>query len=58
MEYKAATEAKMAIVWAEADEAITVAWAEAEKAAEDEFVVGFFLGYSNLKRRVALNHPE
>ena len=57
-EYKAAAEAEMAIVRAEADEAIVVARAEAEKATEAEFGTGFFQGYSDLKRRVALNHPE
>ena len=32
--------------------------AEAEKSAEDEFGAGFFQGYSDLKRRVALIHTE
>ena len=31
---------------------------EAEKAADAEFDTGFFEGYSDLKRRVALVHPE
>ena len=48
----------MDAIWAEADEAIATARAEAKKAAEDEFGANFFQGYSDLKRRVALAHPE
>ena len=31
---------------------------EAEKSTKEEFEVGFFQGYANLKRRSALDHPE
>ena len=41
-ECKAAAEAEVAAIQAEADKAIAAAWAEAEKVAEDEFEVGFF----------------
>ena len=55
-ECKAAAEAEMAAVRAEPDEVVAAARAEAEKAVEDEFRASFLQGYSDLQRRVALNH--
>ena len=49
----AQTEARKAV---EAE--IAVAPTKAEKATEEDFGSGFFQGYDNLKRRVALAHPE
>ena len=43
---------------AEADDVIAAARPEAGKAVEDEFTAGFFQGYSDLKRRVAVDHPK
>ena len=31
---------------------------EAEKATEEEFEEGFFQGYDNLKKRIAVDHPK
>ena len=53
-----AARAETSAARAEAEEAIAAARAEARKAAEDEFAAGFFQGYSDLKRRVAEDHPE
>ena len=59
---KKAAEADMATVFTEdeqaAEEAIAAVPVEVEKAAEDEFGAGFFWGFLDLKRRVALTHPE
>ena len=55
---RAAAKPERAAVRAEAEEAVTTDRAEAEKPAEDEFGACFFQGYSDLKRRVALAHPE
>ena len=57
-ECKATTKAKMAAIRAEVDKAIAATQAEAEKAFEDEFRASLFQGYSDLKSRVVLNHPE
>ena len=54
----AAAEVEVVAVRAEVNEAIKVAQADAEKAAEDEFRVGFFQGYTDLKRRVAMAYLE
>ena len=53
-----AAQAEVSAVRAEAVKAITIARGEAEKTAEDEFATGFFQGYSDLKRRVAMDHPD
>ena len=53
-----ATDAKVEAAHAKAEEEVTAARAEAKKVAEDEFGAGFFQGYTDLKRRVALDHPE
>ena len=53
-----ATRAEVSAVRAEAEEAAATALDEAKKTAEDEFGVGIFQGYTNLKRRVALVNPE
>ena len=53
-----AAKAEASAVRVEANDAVAVARAEAEKAVEDEFASGFFQGYSDLKRRVAEDHPE
>ena len=59
---QAATEAKaladVAAARAEAEVAFRAVREEGRKAAEDEFAAGFFQGYSDLKRRVAEDHPE
>ena len=55
---QAAAEAGMVAIRAKAEEAIAAYRVEADKTVEDEFGVGFFQGYSDLKRRVALAHPE
>ena len=49
------TRTALAIAEAKVAEEVGVARAE---AAEKEFGAGFFQGYSDLKRRVALVHPE
>ena len=53
-----ATRVEVSPVRAEVDDAVATARAEAKKAAEDEFAAGFFQGYSDLKRRVVVDHPE
>ena len=45
----------LAVVEVKASEDVAVARV---KAVEEEFGTGFFKGYSDLKRRVALVHPE
>ena len=45
----------LAIAVAKASEDVATSLAE---AAKEEFGVGFFQGYSDLKMRVALVHPE
>ena len=54
-EYKVTIEAERSTVWVEVDKVVTTAWAKVEKATKDEFGAGFFQGYSDLKRRLALN---
>ena len=48
----------MSTVRAEAEEAVAAARDEAENTTEDKFATGFFQGYSDLKRRVVVDHPE
>ena len=55
---RTAFEGQVTAVRTEAEEEVVAALAEAEKAAEDEFEAGFFQGYTDLKRRVALAYPE
>ena len=50
--------ADVAATRAEAKVSICDAREEGMKAAEDEFAAGFFQGYSDLKRRVAEDHPD
>ena len=52
--------ARTALVAAETKALVDLAatQAEAAKEVEKEFRVGFFQGYSDLKRKVALVHPE
>ena len=61
-EARKAAKVEVAAVRAEADqvaeETDVAVRAEAEKAVEDEFGAGFFQGYSDLKMKVALTHPE
>ena len=54
----AAAQAEVSTAKAEAEDAIAAAQVEASKATEDEFTADFFQGYSDLKRRVAEDHPE
>ena len=42
----------------ETEAALQAAREKGKKAAEDEFAARFFQGYSDLKRRVAEDHPE
>ena len=61
-ETRKAAEAEVAAVRAKAEQAaeeeVTTVRVETKKATKNEFEVGFFQGYSDLKRRVALIHPE
>ena len=52
------TRAEVSVVRPEAEEVAAPTRDEAEKTAKDEFAAGFFQGYSDLKRRVAIDHPE
>ena len=55
---RAAGDAEVAAARVKAKEEVAVARAEAEKVIEDEFGDGFFQCYTDLKRMVALVHPE
>ena len=48
---------EVSAVKAGAEEATAAAQNNAEKTVEDEFAAGFFQSYSDLKRRVAMDHP-
>ena len=55
---KAATEAELAAVRVEAYATAAAAQVKVEKATKDEFRASFFQGYSDLKMRVSMDHPE
>ena len=55
---RAEAEAALRSAREETEAALQAAREEGKKAAEDEFAAGFFQGYSDLKRRVAEDHPE
>ena len=55
---RANTEAEVTVVRSEAKEAVAAAREEDKKTTKDEFATGFFQGYADLKRRVALAHPK
>ena len=55
---RVAAEAQVAAIRAEAKDEATTARAEAEKCTKDKFWAGFFQGYTDLKRRVALVYLE
>ena len=62
VEARKATEAKIAIARAEsekaAEEEVATFRVAIEKAIEEDFGADFFQGYEDLKRNVALDHPE